>query len=189
MLALVWLVGTSVETSTIYFWGILVALASVGYYLPIMVLSKRVAARQRVNFDDFPDVLDLLTVCIEAGLSLDAALMRVAAELELMLLELRSGFAKKALPDFSLRAGVEDIESFSTLLIQADRFGTSIGASLRALRTRRRMRVKEQAAKVSLKLLIPLMVCIFPALLIVLAEPTFIKIYRSLMPGMTGSGG
>jgi tight adherence protein C len=203
--ALVWLVGTSVETSTTVFWMILVALASLGFYLPNLVLSRRVSARQRAIFEDFPDALDLLTVCVEAGLGLDAALMRVAkeiqlgspivaSELELMLLELRSGFAKAtALRNFSLRTGVEDIESFSTLLIQADRFGTGIGASLRVLsdtlRTRRRMRAEEQAAKIALKLLVPLLFCIFPALLVVLAGPAFINIYRTLLPSLPGAGG
>jgi tight adherence protein C len=202
--ALAWLMGTAVETSAVTFWTILVALVALGYYLPNLVLARRVASRQRVIFEDFPDALDLLTVCVEAGLGLDAALMRVAAEielrspvvageLELMLLELRSGFTKeKALRNLSLRTGVEDIESFSTLLIQADRFGTSIGASLRVLsdtlRTRRRMRAEEQAAKISLKLLIPLMFCIFPAMLVVLVGPAFINIYRTLMPGMNGGG-
>jgi len=202
--ALAWLMGTSVETSTSMFWLVLVGLAAVGFYLPNIVLARRVAARQRVIFEDFPDALDLLTVCVEAGLGLDAGLMKVASEiqirspvvaceLELMLLELRSGFTKeKALRNLSLRTGVEDIESFSTLLIQADRFGTSIGTSLRVLsdtlRTRRRMRAEETAAKISLKLLIPLMLCIFPALLIVLAGPAFINVYRSLLPGMTGGG-
>ncbi|WP_322069879.1 type II secretion system F family protein [Paraburkholderia bannensis] len=202
--ALVWLIGTRIETSTTVFWMILVALASFGFYLPNLVLARRVATRQRTIFEDFPDALDLLTVCVEAGLGLDAALMRVAkeiqlgsplvaSELELMLLELRSGFAKAtALRNFSLRTGVEDIEAFSTLLIQADRFGTGIGASLRVLsdtlRTRRRMRAEEQAAKISLKLMMPLLFCIFPALMVVLAGPACINIYRSLLPSM-GAGG
>jgi tight adherence protein C len=205
LFALVFLVGTQIETSVVTFWLILVALASFGFYLPNMVLSRRVKNRQRAIFEDFPDALDLLTVCVEAGLGLDAALMRVAAEiklgspvvateLDLLLLELRSGFAKaKALRNFSLRTGVEDIESFSTLLIQADRFGTGIGASLRVLsdtlRTRRRMRAEEQAAKISLKLLMPLLFCIFPALMVVLAGPAFINIYRTLLPSLSGSGG
>ncbi|WP_027817612.1 type II secretion system F family protein [Paraburkholderia bannensis] len=202
--ALVWLIGTRIETSTTVFWMILVALASFGFYLPNLVLARRVATRQRTIFEDFPDALDLLTVCVEAGLGLDAALMRVAkeiqlgsplvaSELELMLLELRSGFAKAtALRNFSLRTGVEDIEAFSTLLIQADRFGTGIGASLRVLsdtlRTRRRMRAEEQAAKISLKLMMPLLFCVFPALMVVLAGPACINIYRSLLPSV-GAGG
>jgi tight adherence protein C len=203
--AMLWLLGTAIETSTIQLWTILIGLGAFGYYLPNVVLSKRLAWRKRLIFEDFPDALDLLTVCVEAGLGLDAALMKVAREIqlrspvvagefELMLLELRSGFSKeKALRNFSLRTGVEDIDSFTTLLIQAERFGTSIGTSLRVLsdtlRTRRRMRAEEQAAKISLKLLFPLMVCIFPALFVVLAGPAFINIYRTLLPGMSGSGG
>ena len=106
-------------------------------------------------FEEFPDAIDLLTVCVEAGLGLDAALMRVAGELslrcpvlanelELMLLEMRSGFSKeKALSNLALRTGVDDVERFAAMLVQADRFGTSLGESLRVLsdmlRTKRRM--------------------------------------------------
>ena len=159
---------------------ILVALAGIGYYVPNVILRRRIATRQRVIFEDFPDALDLMTVCVEAGLGLDAALMRVseelrfrsevvAGELDLLLLEMRSGFTKEtALRNLALRTGVEDIESFCAMLIQADRFGTSIAESLRVLsdmlRTRRRMRAEERAAKIALKLLFPLIFCIFPAL-------------------------
>jgi tight adherence protein C len=101
------------------------------------VLDGQVRLRKRSIFEDFPDALDLLTVYIEAGLSLDAGIMKVAeevklrstvvaSELELFLLELRSGFAReKALRNLSLRTGVEDIDSFTTMLIQAERFGTT----------------------------------------------------------------
>jgi Flp pilus assembly protein TadC len=150
-------------------------------------------------------VIDLLTVCVEAGLGLDAALMRVADELalrcpvladelQLMLLELRSGFSKeKALSNLSLRTGVDDVDKFASMLIQADRFGTSLGESLRVLsdmlRTKRRMRAEEQAAKIALKLLFPLIFTIFPSLLLVLLGPAFIQIYRVLLPTMAGQGG
>ena len=111
-----------------------------------------------------------------------------------MLLEMRSGFTReKALRNLALRTGVDDIDSFATMLIQAERFGTSIADSLRVLsdtlRTRRRMRAEEQAAKIALKLLLPLAFCIFPALLTVLLGPAFIHVYRVLLPTMTGSGG
>jgi len=181
---------------------ILVALAGIGYYIPNVVLSQRVKVRQRTIFEDFPDALDLLTVCVEAGLGLDAALMRVseelrfrsdvvASELDLLLLEMRSGFTKEtALRNFALRTGVEDIESFCAMLIQADRFGTSISESLRVLsdmlRTRRRMRAEERAAKIALKLLFPLIFCIFPSLMVVLMGPAMIQIYRVLLPTMSG---
>ncbi|WP_114815225.1 type II secretion system F family protein [Paraburkholderia kururiensis] len=182
--------------------AMLVVLGAFGYYLPNGVLSRRVATRQRVIFEDFPDALDLLTVCVEAGLGLDAALIKVAeelrhrskvvaGELELTLLEMRSGFTREtALRNLALRTGVEDIDSFCTMLIQAERFGTSVADSLRVLsdmlRTRRRMRAEERAAKIALKLLFPLIFCIFPALLTVLLGPAFINIYRVLLPTLTG---
>lgn len=185
--------------------ALLAVLGAIGYYLPNVVLARKVAQRQRTVFEEFPDVIDLLTVCVEAGLGLDAALMRVADELELrcpvladelqlMLLELRSGFSKeKALSNLSLRTGVDDVDKFASMLIQADRFGTSLGESLRVLsdmlRTKRRMRAEEQAAKIALKLLFPLIFTIFPSLLLVLLGPAFIQIYRVLLPTMAGQGG
>ncbi|WP_439668605.1 Flp pilus assembly protein TadC [Cupriavidus necator] len=185
--------------------SLLAVLGAIGYYLPNAVLARKVAQRQRTVFEEFPDVIDLLTVCVEAGLGLDAALMRVADELalrcpvladelQLMLLELRSGFSKeKALSNLSLRTGVEDVDKFASMLIQADRFGTSLGESLRVLsdmlRTKRRMLAEEQAAKIALKLLFPLIFTIFPSLLLVLLGPAFIQIYRVLLPTMAGQGG
>lgn len=202
LIAAIWLIGSPMMSSTLGFTSLLVGLGGVGYYLPNVVVSRRVASRQRTIFEDFPDAIDLMTVCVEAGLGLDAALMKVAEEvrlrspavadeLELLLLEVRSGFSKeKALRNFSLRTGVEDIDSFATMLIQAERFGTSIGSSLRVLsdtlRVRRRMRAEEQAAKIALKLLFPLMFCIFPALMVVLMGPAFIHVYRVLLPAMAG---
>ncbi|AOK19066.1 type II secretion system protein [Burkholderia cepacia] len=184
---------------------ILVLFGAIGYYLPNVVLARRIASRQRAIFEDFPDALDLLTVCVEAGLGLDAALMKVseelrfssevvASELDLLLLEMRSGFTKEtALRNLALRTGVEDIEAFCAMLIQADRFGTSISESLRVLsdmlRTRRRMRAEERAAKIALKLLFPLIFCIFPALMVVLLGPAFIHIYRILLPTFASMNG
>lgn len=203
--ALPWLLGGSLAAQPLALSAMLIVFGAIGYYVPNTVLKRRVRLRKRTIFEDFPDALDLLTVCIEAGLSLDAGLMKVteeikvrstvvASELELMLLEMRSGFTReKALRNLSLRTGVEDIDSFATMLIQAERFGTSIGDSLRVLsdtlRTRRRMRAEEQAAKIALKLLLPLAFCIFPALLTVLLGPAFIHVYRVLLPTMTGTGG
>jgi len=118
----------------------------------------------------------------------------MAEEMELTLLELRSGFSKeKALTNLALRTGVEDVDRFASMLIQADRFGTSLADSLRVLsemlRTKRRMLAEEQAAKIALKLLFPLIFFIFPTLLLVLLGPAFIQIYRVLLPTMTGQGG
>lgn len=174
----------------------LLALAALGYYAPNLVLSQLVQRRQGEIFDSFPDALDLLTVCVEAGLGIDAALARVAddiqirsqalaEELRLVNLELRAGGDRsRALRNLASRTGVDEIDSFVTLLVQAERFGTSIGDSLRMqselMRTRRHQRAEEAAAKVGLKLLFPLIFCIFPALLVVLMGPAMIQMVRTL---------
>jgi tight adherence protein C len=181
---------------------LLLACGAAGYYVPNLVLSRLVFLRQREIFETFPDAADLLMVCVEAGLGLDAALVRVtdemrlksqalAEELHLVNLELRAGSSReKALRNFALRTGVEEVNTFATMLIQADRFGTSIGDSLRVfsdeLRTKRQLRAEEVAAKVPLKLLFPMVFCIFPALLLVLLGPAFIQVYRILLPTMAG---
>ncbi|MBN3767571.1 type II secretion system F family protein [Burkholderia sp. Ac-20365] len=178
------------------------SMAALGFYLPNVVLNRLVQARQRSLFEDLPDALDLMTVCVEAGLGLDAAMQRVAEEigvkshalkeeLELVLLELRAGAGRdKALRNLALRTGVEDIDTLTSMLIQADRFGTSVGDSLRvfidALRTKRRLRAEEQAAKIALKLLFPLMFCIFPTLILVLIGPAAMNVARQLLPTMGG---
>ncbi len=203
--ALVATVGTPLASDGALLAVLLIAICAVGYYLPNAVLARKIAQRKRAVFEEFPDAIDLLTVCVEAGLGLDAALMRVASELslrcpvlagelELMLLEMRSGFSKeKALSNLALRTGVDDVERFAAMLVQADRFGTSVGESLRVLsdmlRTKRRMLAEEQAAKIALKLLFPLIFLIFPSLLVVLLGPAFIQIVRVLLPTMTGQGG
>ncbi|MDO8775842.1 MAG: type II secretion system F family protein [Burkholderiaceae bacterium] len=182
------------------FW-LLVATA-IGYYLPNLLLRNMIARRQREVFESFPDALDLMTVCVEAGLAMDAALSRVSAEiglksavlsdeLNLVTLELRAGSSKeKALRNLALRTGVEDVDALVAMLIQSERFGTSIAASLRVqsdqLRTKRRQRAEEQAAKIALKLLFPLIFFIFPSLLVVLMGPAFIQIYRVLLPSIGG---
>ena len=111
-------------------------------------------------------------------------------ELHLLTLELRAGSSReKALRNLALRR-VEEVNTFASMLIQADRFGTSIGDSLRVfsdeLRTKRQLRAEEKAAKIPLKLLFPLAFCIFPALMLVLLGPAFIQIYRILLPSMSG---
>jgi len=203
--ALAWFVlsvtHSSATGNTLLAW--LLAAAGVGYYLPNKVLSHLIARRQREVFESFPDALDLLTVCVEAGLAIDAALMRVAQEmhissqvlseeLHLVTLELRAGLPKeRALRNLAMRTGVEDVDALVAMLIQAERFGTSVADSLRVqsdqLRTRRRQRAEEAAAKIALKLLFPLIFFIFPSLLMVLMGPAVIQITRVLLPGMTGS--
>ena len=181
---------------------ILLILTAIGFYLPNLLLERRVKLRQRELFESFPDAIDLMTVCVEAGLGLDAALAKVGEEMELrspMLaeeihlvgLELRAGASReKALRNLALRTGVEEIEALVAMLVQADRFGTSTADSLRVysdtLRTKRRLRAEEAAAKIALKLLFPLIFFIFPALMVVLLGPAFISIYRNLLPALAG---
>lgn len=178
-------------------------LAAIGYFAPNAYLARRIHVRQRELFEALPDALDLMTVCVEAGLALDAAIARVgsemqlrsrvlAQELHLVQLELRAGATReRALRNLALRTGVEDIDALVAMLVQTDRFGTSIADSLRVhaegLRTKRRLRAEEAAAKIPVKLLMPLIFCIFPSLLLVLMGPAYIAIYRALLPAMTGN--
>lgn len=176
--------------------------AAIGYYLPNVVLSRLTENRQRELFEAFPDALDLMIVCVESGISLDAAIARTASEiglrspklaeeLNLVGLELRVGATReRALRNLATRTGLDEISSFVAMMLQADRFGTSVADSLRvhadSLRVRRRQRAEEQAAKIPLKMLFPLIFCIFPSLLLVLMGPAMIQIYRILLPTMTG---
>ncbi len=180
----------------------LLVAAAIGYYIPNFVLERTAKRRSQEIFETIPDALDLLTVCVEAGLSLERALVKVAGEihvksmvlaqeLQLVLMEMRAGFTKeRALRNFALRSGVEDVDTLVAMLIQSERFGTSMGTSLRVhsdnLRTKRRMRAEEAAAKIALKLLFPLIFFIFPTLLIVLVGPAGIQIARNLGT-MTGA--
>lgn len=181
---------------------VLALAATVGYYAPNAWLNRTIRLRQREIFESFPDALDLLTICVEAGLALDQAMAKVAAEihlksevlaqeLQLVLMELRTGFSKEqALRHLALRTGVEEVDVLAAMLIQAERFGTSMGESLRVhsdnLRTKRRQAAEEAAAKISLKLLFPLIFFIFPTLMLVLLGPSFVQIYRVLLPTMEG---
>jgi tight adherence protein C len=174
----------------------LLVAAAFGYYLPNFVLEHTARRRQRDIFETIPDALDLLTVCVEAGLSLERALVKVAGEihiksmvlaqeLQLVLMEMRAGFTKeRALRNFALRSGVEDVDTLVAMLIQSERFGTSMGTSLRVhsdnLRSKRRLMAEEAAAKIALKLLFPLIFFIFPTLLMVLVGPAGIQVSRTM---------
>ena len=176
--------------------GVLLLGAAFGYYAPNALLERLIKRRQREIFETVPDALDLLTVCVEAGLSLERALVKVASEihiksvvlaqeLQLVLMEMRAGFSKeKALRNFALRSGVDDVDTLVAMLIQSERFGTSVGDSLRVhadnLRHKRQVMAEETAAKIGLKLLFPLIFCIFPTLLMVLLGPAAIQISRTL---------
>jgi len=160
------------------------------------LLNARIRQRQRELFESFPDALDLIRVCVSAGLGLDAAIARVGQELKiksqalaeefrLLSLELRAGASRaQALRNLSKRTGVDDINALVAMLIQAERFGTNVSDSLRvhadALRTKRQLRAQEQAAKIPVKLTIPMALCILPALFIVAVGPAAINILRTL---------
>lgn len=180
----------------------LLALAALGYYLPNVILALVISARQQELREALPDAVDLMTICVEAGLALDAALNRageemglrspaLADELNLVALELRVGSTREsALRNLVIRTGVEDIATFVTMLLQSERFGTSVTESMRILadtmREHRRQRAEESAAKIPVKLLFPLVFFIFPALFLVLIGPAVIGISRSLLPSLSG---
>ena len=169
-----------------------------GYVLPGMVLARKAKGRAHRIRMALADMLDLLVVSVEAGLGLDQALSRVGAELafaypelsdelRLINLELRAGKARsEALRNLADRTGVEDLSSLVTMLIQTDKFGTSVAQSLRVysetLRTKRRQRAEEAAAKTGVKMVFPLVFCIFPAIWVVTIGPAAIRFVTVLFP-------
>lgn len=182
--------------------GVTVA-ALVGCYLPNLWLALKVRSRKREIFENFPDAADLMLVCVEAGLGLDSGMNKVAEEvsrksaalaeeLQLTNLEIRAGASRdQALRNLAVRTGVDDTRAFSTMLIQADKFGTSVGDSLRVfsdeLRHKRMVRAEEKAAKVPTKMLFPLVMFIFPAILMVVLGPAIIQVVRTLLPMLGGA--
>ena len=172
--------------------------AGLGYVLPGVVLAQLAKRRQHRVRLSVPDALDLLVVSVEAGLGLDQAMQRVGEELasvhpelssdmRLINLELRAGTARaEALQNLALRTGVDDLSSLVAVLVQTDRFGTSIAQSLRVhsdvLRTKRRQRAEEAAAQTAVKMVFPLVICIFPAVWIVTIGPAAIKFVQILGP-------
>ena len=178
--------------------SIMLTMATFGYYLPNVILSQLIKNRQAELFFVLPDALDLLRVCVEAGLGLDAAVERVGREMEieskaiaqeftLLGLELRAGASRSdAMKNLALRIGMDEIDSLVSILIQSDRFGTSISDSLKmhseSLRSKRKLIAEEAAAKLPVKILMPLIFCIFPALLTVLLGPAVISIIQIVMP-------
>jgi tight adherence protein C len=180
--------------------NMMVALAGLGfgYLLPGMVLARKAKARAHRIRLSLADMLDLLVVSVEAGLGLDQALSRVGLELafaypelsdelRLINLELRAGKARsEALRNLADRTGVDDLSSLVTMLIQTDKFGTSVAQSLRVysetLRTKRRQRAEEAAAKTGVKMVFPLVFCIFPAIWVVTIGPAAIRFITVLFP-------
>jgi tight adherence protein C len=175
--------------TTIYF-------GAMGYVLPSFIVGRRVKKRQKEMQKALPDALDMLVVSVEAGLGLNQALVRVSEEVDrispvlseqlaLVNLEIRAGTAREeALRNLGDRTGLQDIISLVGMLIQTDRFGTSVAQALRVhaetMRVKRRQRAEEAAAKTTIKLIFPLVFCIFPALFVVILGPAVIEIYHAL---------
>jgi tight adherence protein C len=174
------------------------AALGLGYVLPGMVLARLAKRRAHRIQLSLADMLDLLVVSVEAGLGLDQALTRVgnelafaypelSDELRLINLELRAGKPRaEALRNLADRTGVDDLSSLVTMLIQTDKFGTSVAQSLRVysetLRTKRRQRAEEAAAKTGVKMVFPLVLCIFPAIWVVTIGPAAIRFVQVLYP-------
>ncbi|HVB99397.1 MAG TPA: type II secretion system F family protein [Candidatus Dormibacteraeota bacterium] len=176
----------------------------IGYMAPEFYVTQVVRKRQHRLQLSLPDALDLLVISMEAGLGLDQAILRVSHELryahpelseELQMVNMETQLGKNrldALRELSNRTGVEDIKGLVGMLIQTDRFGTSLAQSLRVfsddLRLKRRQRAEEQAAKTTVKMVPPLVFFIFPALMVVILGPGIIAIMHQLMPALTGGG-
>ena len=171
--------------------------AGVGYALPGFWLALQTSKRQKQIQNGLPDALDLLIVCVEAGAGLDAAIVKaseelaisypaLAEEMQLITTETRAGKPRlEAFKNFAARTGVDDVRSLVAMLVQTDKFGTSIAQALRThaatARTKRRQRAEERAAKLGVKLVFPLVFCLFPALYVVVLGPAVIKIMENLV--------
>ena len=179
--------------------GLAVLIALLGFYLPDFWLTMKSSIRKEKLFEGLPDALDLLVVCVEAGMGLDGAIHRVAeeskltnpilsGELKLLNLELRAGKSRQdALRNLALRTNIDAMNSLVTLLIQTDKFGTSVAKALRvfsdSFRTERYQKAEELAAKMPVKLIFPLVLCIFPSLFVVIVGPAAIRIYLNIIIG------
>jgi len=179
------------------------AFAAIGaFFLPNLVLWYLTKRRQEGIFLGLPDALDLMVVCVEAGLGLDAAMRKVAEEMKksfpiiaeefgICNLHLQMGRTRaEVLKDLGERNGVDDLSSLSSILIQADKFGSSIAQALRvqsdSMRVRRRQIAEEKAAKTAVKLIFPLVMFIFPGIFVVLVGPAAITMVREMFPAMSG---
>ncbi|AJR25051.1 MULTISPECIES: type II secretion system F family protein [Sphingobium] len=176
-------------------------LAVLGLYLPNLWISAKAARRQEEIVHGFPDALDLMLVCVEAGLGLEAAMDRVGRELALshplvsaalgkVVLELRAGRSRQdALRRMADDVDVDEIRSFATLLIQSDQLGSSVGQTLRVyaaeMREKRRMRAEEKAHRLPVLLSVPLVACMLPVMIGVLMLPAVVRVVRDILPVMT----
>lgn len=179
---------------------ITVCLLVAGLYFPSAFVSNRARNRQRAISESFPDALDMLMVCVEAGLGLDSAFTRVGAQMApahpvlaeefgLVSLELRAGKSREAaMRNFAERIGTTEITSFVVLLIQSDQLGTSVAQTLRVqaeeMRVKRMLRAEEKAHMLPVKLSIPLVLCLLPSMIAVAVLPGIIRIIRDLIPNL-----
>jgi tight adherence protein C len=179
-----------------------ILLAMMGFYLPNLWIKMRISNRKEKMQQGLPDALDLMVVCVEAGTGLDAAINRVGEEMKLsnevlseefrlMSMELRAGKQRRnALKNLALRTDLEDVSSLVTLLIQTEKFGTSLAQALRvhsdSMRTKRFQKAEEIAAKLPVKLMFPLVLFIFPSIFVVILGPAAIRIFRTLFPALAG---
>lgn len=178
-------------------WVLAIVTGVAGYMIPDLVLARATRKHQKAIQNGLPDAIDLIVVCVEAGSSLDQALLRaseeldiaipaLAAELRILTNEIRAGKPRmEAFQGLARRTDVEDVRALVAMLTQTDRFGTSISQALRThaatSRTKRRQRAEERAAKVGVKLVFPLALCLVPALYVVCLGPVVIRIMRALM--------
>ena len=185
------------SSNTVFLIGALYLLVMTGYSIPSLILKRLVARRKTLIRESLPDVLDLMVVCVEAGQGLNAAIKRVGDELrftkavlaeELLKvnLEVSAGQEREqALRNLGERTGVEEVISLCNILIQSDRFGTGIANTLKiqsdAVRTTRRQKLEELAAKTPVKLVFPLLLFIFPAIMVVILGPAAIRISETLL--------
>lgn len=191
--------GTS-QDSLMY----VVAVAGIMFYLPNIILWFLRRRRQESIFLGLPDALDLMVVCVESGLGLDQAMRKVSEEMKktyaviadefgLANFQLQMGRSRnEVLKGLGSRCGVDDVKSLAAILIQADKFGSSIAQALRvqsdSMRTRRRQLAEERAAKTAVKLIFPLVIFIFPAIFVVLVGPAAITMVNEMFPAMQGGG-
>ena len=175
--------------------------AVMGLYLPNLFISAKAARRQEAIVHGFPDALDLMLVCVEAGLGLEAAMDRVGRELAIshplvsqtlgkVVLELRAGRSRAdALRRMADDVDVDEIRSFATLLIQSDQLGSSVGQTVRVygaeMREKRRMRAEEKAHRLPVLLSVPLVACMLPVMIGVLMLPAVVRVVRDILPVMT----
>jgi tight adherence protein C len=199
-LSFFWLTASSPSMMKLYF--TLVIAAVMGLYLPSLFIRARADRRQQALVNAFPDALDLMLVCVEAGLGLEAAFSRVGMEMTTshpllseqfgaVVLELRAGRSHEdALRRMADRAGADDIRAFATLLIQSTKLGSSIAQTLRVysseMREKRRMRAEEKAHRLPVLISIPLVACMLPTMIGVLMLPAAIRVVRAIVPALHG---